>query len=568
LSASLNNINNSVARYSPVPKHRSDDIVSLKNSNNLISIEHNEESSINKQQITTEKPIFVVSTVPAIIQPPPSPTINNEKKTNDVIIKDVENLMSNLIVDDDDLNTKDFSIEHNDSITKNTINYLQQKHHQQQQKAQPDDGEQQQPQQPDNENNLITISEPVKEIIPLEDAISSSGVPINSCTNNSSVLFKNNENNIICCDIDKCTNSKKTNIDNNDDDDVINSHDNNDVNNDCVNNLNANVINNNNFSNNSNDSDNNNDNKLCDNADLLLIKEEDESNSRDVIDGNNQIADKAVEAVERKNDDVLKNISDSSTTTTSKPDATVIKNIHVAEEVLKIFETTDKLMEGIANEVNVLPKIEEKPNNNCAPAATVDVTEQTTRQSEPIQINNNSNEQQQSKSQSLKLTILEPKVGSKAILSQSLDESSDDFNRAFLDQHQYPERSFSSESLNSETSVDSNDSKSSIKLAATKFSKYGTLERQTSALVATNPSDANEDNPQKSGLQVLVLWNNGITRNAARSFADLFSQTTILEIINVGRNNLSNEFLANVKESLKTNQSLTNLGVQSKWCFY
>ncbi|KAJ6639951.1 Protein phosphatase 1 regulatory subunit 37 [Pseudolycoriella hygida] len=120
-----------------------------------------------------------------------------------------------------------------------------------------------------------------------------------------------------------------------------------------------------------------------------------------------------------------------------------------------------------------------------------------------------------------------------------------------------PERSFSSESLNSETSIDSNDSKSSIKLTEAKFSKNGTLERQSNNLsippATTTPS----------GLQVLVLWNNRITRDAAKSISDLLAVTSTLEILNVGRNVLSNDFLTEIKSSLKSNTSLTSLGLQS-----
>lgn len=156
-----------------------------------------------------------------------------------------------------------------------------------------------------------------------------------------------------------------------------------------------------------------------------------------------------------------------------------------------------------------------------------------------------------------------------------------------------PERSYSLESLNSETSVDSNDSKSSLKLAEQKFNKNGTLERQQTAAAAAaaaafaatsaagGPTGANVTgtvaasmtpaistsgttaSAPPSGLQGLVLWNNGLTRDSAKSFGDLLAETTSLEILNVGRNLLSNDFLLNVRDSLKTNTSLTSLGLQS-----
>lgn len=121
-----------------------------------------------------------------------------------------------------------------------------------------------------------------------------------------------------------------------------------------------------------------------------------------------------------------------------------------------------------------------------------------------------------------------------------------------------PERSFSSESLNSETSIESNDSKSSIKLAEAKFSKNGTLERQSNTTVTIVPSITTPN-----GLQVLMLWNNHITRDSAQSISKLLAATTTLEILNVGKNVLSNDFVSNIKASLKANTSLTSLGLQS-----
>lgn len=122
-----------------------------------------------------------------------------------------------------------------------------------------------------------------------------------------------------------------------------------------------------------------------------------------------------------------------------------------------------------------------------------------------------------------------------------------------------PVRSVSSDSLNSDTSMDSNDSKSSIKLAEAKFVKNGTLERQAEK-VAAEPTELPSHQP--TGLQVLIFWNNQITRHSSKSFSDLLAKTNSLEILNVGRNVLSNEFLTNIKQSLKTNTSVTNLGLQ------
>lgn len=122
-----------------------------------------------------------------------------------------------------------------------------------------------------------------------------------------------------------------------------------------------------------------------------------------------------------------------------------------------------------------------------------------------------------------------------------------------------PERSFSSESLCSETSIESNDSKSSIRLIETKFNnKNGTLERQISN--AASMLDSSEKPP--TGLQVLILWNNNLSVKCAPSAADMLEATEHLQIINLGQNAIGNEFLVEVKSSLKANKSLTSLGMQ------
>ncbi|XP_055526177.1 mucin-5AC isoform X2 [Wyeomyia smithii] len=152
-------------------------------------------------------------------------------------------------------------------------------------------------------------------------------------------------------------------------------------------------------------------------------------------------------------------------------------------------------------------------------------------------------------------------------LSRSLDSTgSTDFDNTFLacnEPSNFPnERSFSLESLNSETSVDSNDSKSSLKIMQSKFAaRNGTLERQQSSV--NKETQQTEQSPAAAcGLQVLVLWNNEITRNSSQNFADLIENTSTLEILNVGCNLLCNDFVANIKDSLKCNSSLTSLGLQ------
>ena len=151
------------------------------------------------------------------------------------------------------------------------------------------------------------------------------------------------------------------------------------------------------------------------------------------------------------------------------------------------------------------------------------------------------------------------------MLSSSLDSGmgGSGFDNVFLDSKiSFPERSISSDSLNSEASIDSNDSKSSLKIIESKFARNGTLERHSSH---NNHQITDENALSRTGLQVLVLWNNQITRNSAQIISELIEATSTLEILNVGRNLLCNEFLANIKTSLKSNTSLTSIGFQGKF---
>lgn len=140
-------------------------------------------------------------------------------------------------------------------------------------------------------------------------------------------------------------------------------------------------------------------------------------------------------------------------------------------------------------------------------------------------------------------------------ISQSYDDSSSTNHQLFN-----AERSFSSESLCSETSIESNDSKSSIRLIENKFNnRNGTLERQSLQVYAT--PDVDEKLP--TGLQVLILWNNNITSKAAASAYEIFESADFLEIINFGQNPIGDEFIVETKKALKSNKSLTSIGLQS-----
>ena len=143
-------------------------------------------------------------------------------------------------------------------------------------------------------------------------------------------------------------------------------------------------------------------------------------------------------------------------------------------------------------------------------------------------------------------------------ISHLYDDNSGSCN-SFLDRS--PERSFSSESLCSETSIESNDSKSSIRLIEHKFSRNGTLERQvTMAQVA---AAGGLEHKLQTGLQVLILWNNNLTKKCSDSFAELLASTNILEILNIGQNVLTNQFISDIRTSIRTNKSLSSLGLQS-----
>ncbi len=128
----------------------------------------------------------------------------------------------------------------------------------------------------------------------------------------------------------------------------------------------------------------------------------------------------------------------------------------------------------------------------------------------------------------------------------------------FLTEQRSPERSFSSESLCSETSIESNDSKSSIKLIEQKFNKFDTLERQSMPHQSTIESEK-----LPTGLQVLIMWNNNLTKKCAECFVELLSETEILEILNVGQNVLTDQFLTDIKTSIRKNKSVNSLGLQS-----
>lgn len=50
-----------------------------------------------------------------------------------------------------------------------------------------------------------------------------------------------------------------------------------------------------------------------------------------------------------------------------------------------------------------------------------------------------------------------------------------------------------------------------------------------------------EQNSAGAGLQVLVLWNNHLSRSCGHQLSRIFTSSTSLETINIGQNVLSNE---------------------------
>ncbi|XP_033320438.1 uncharacterized protein LOC117217165 isoform X1 [Bombus bifarius] len=72
----------------------------------------------------------------------------------------------------------------------------------------------------------------------------------------------------------------------------------------------------------------------------------------------------------------------------------------------------------------------------------------------------------------------------------------------------------------------------------------------------------NEDKDGK-GLSILVLWNNQLTKKSSPYFARIIALSKTLETLNIGKNMLSDELLLIIKDALKKNHVLLQLGIQS-----
>nr|XP_012148006.1 PREDICTED: putative uncharacterized protein DDB_G0282133 isoform X1 [Megachile rotundata] len=72
----------------------------------------------------------------------------------------------------------------------------------------------------------------------------------------------------------------------------------------------------------------------------------------------------------------------------------------------------------------------------------------------------------------------------------------------------------------------------------------------------------NEDKSGK-GLNILVLWNNQLTKKSSPYFARIIALSKTLETLNIGKNMLTDELLFAIKDALKKNRVLLQLGIQA-----
>ncbi|XP_076243711.1 uncharacterized protein LOC143184960 [Calliopsis andreniformis] len=72
----------------------------------------------------------------------------------------------------------------------------------------------------------------------------------------------------------------------------------------------------------------------------------------------------------------------------------------------------------------------------------------------------------------------------------------------------------------------------------------------------------NEDKDGK-GLNILVLWNNQLTKKSSPYFARIIALSKTIETLNIGKNMLTDELIFTIKEALEKNHVLLQLGMQS-----
>ncbi|CAB3360101.1 Hypothetical predicted protein [Cloeon dipterum] len=77
------------------------------------------------------------------------------------------------------------------------------------------------------------------------------------------------------------------------------------------------------------------------------------------------------------------------------------------------------------------------------------------------------------------------------------------------------------------------------------------------------PDSPSSPGDEKTGLRVLVMWNNCLTNSSGLHFCKLLEANNDMEILNVGHNDLTDSWLQGLREPLKNNSGLSRLGLQS-----
>uniref|UniRef100_A0A1A9WM43 Uncharacterized protein n=1 Tax=Glossina brevipalpis TaxID=37001 RepID=A0A1A9WM43_9MUSC len=122
----------------------------------------------------------------------------------------------------------------------------------------------------------------------------------------------------------------------------------------------------------------------------------------------------------------------------------------------------------------------------------------------------------------------------------------------------------STDSLSSENSLDGSIGSGDINFSSStqlneKLTKNDTLTRQQRQMDVLTENTHRAPN----GLKALSIWNNNLTKEAGLYISDLLADTVSLELLNIGKNCLSNDFVSSIKDSLTKNTTLTTLGLQS-----
>ncbi|XP_075151623.1 uncharacterized protein LOC142225680 isoform X2 [Haematobia irritans] len=125
-------------------------------------------------------------------------------------------------------------------------------------------------------------------------------------------------------------------------------------------------------------------------------------------------------------------------------------------------------------------------------------------------------------------------------------------------------RSQSTDSLCSDNSLDGSIGSGDLNFSSStqlneKLTKNDTLTRQQRQLESTHEASSRAP----GGLKALALWNNNLSKEAGLYISNLLAETVSLELLNIGKNCLTNDFVTSIKDSLTNNKTLTTLGLQS-----